>query len=177
MPDEATEHRLGCTDCERLRSGPVAQPVNTVTSLAFIAAAGVVVAGARRNQARRGELLSYGGLLALVGVGSVAFHGPQPRGAKALHDWPIVGLLALTAATPVVRVARGRPPLPGWSRRRGLALAATASAAALAWVGGRTSAPTCDPDSVFQLHGCWHVLASVGFVEGAALLYDATGGS
>lgn len=166
-PDE----RLGCADCERLRDGPLAQPVNTVTSLAFVAAAGVVAAGALRTPRHRIERLSFAAILALVGAGSVAFHGPQPRGAKALHDWPIAGLLAVVVTTPSLRSLRGSTALPGWSRRRGLALAVTGAAAAASWVGGRTDSPLCDPDSPLQLHGCWHVLAASGFLQGATILY------
>lgn len=176
MPTEHVEDRLGCTDCERIRDGAIAQPVNTATSAAFVAAAVVVAARAGRASDRRGEQAAFSGLLALVGAGSIAFHGPQPPGAKAMHDWPIVGLLALAVATPVVRAARGRAALPGWSRRRGMALALTSAAAAAAWVGGRTGSPACDPDSPVQLHGCWHVLAAAGFLQAAGALYDSTGG-
>ncbi len=100
MPDGRTA--LGTTDCERIRPGTVAQPSNTATSLAFVAAAEAVRRASARPDAHRHEALAYGGLLALVGAGSVAFHGPQPRGAQVLHDAPIAGLLVVTVATPVV---------------------------------------------------------------------------
>lgn len=176
MVAEPVEDRLGCTDCERLRSGRVAQPVNTVTSAAFIAAAGVVAIRALRVEAHRVEQLSFASILALVGAGSIAFHGPQPRGAKALHDWPIAGLLAVVVATPLARAVRGRTALPGWSRRRGLMLAATGAVSAASWFGGRTGSPLCDPDSPLQLHGCWHVLAASGFLQGATILYGTADG-
>jgi hypothetical protein len=110
-------------------------------------------------------------MLALVGAGSVAFHGPQPSGARAMHDVPIPLLLGLAIGTPLVRRGRGRTPLPGWSRRHGATLAGTAVAAGLAYAGGRTGAPTCDPDSPLQLHGAWHVLSAAGFVVVADILY------
>ena len=176
MPAEPEPDRLGCTDCERLRDGRIAQPVNTVTSAAFVAAALPVLVGAMRQRDHRLEQGAYAALLALVGAGSIAFHGPQPRGAKQLHDWPIVGLAAVTIGTPLVRTVRRRPPLPGLVGRRGLSLAVTGTAAALAWYGGRTGARTCHPDSPFQLHGCWHVLAALGFAQAARVLYGSSEG-
>lgn len=171
MSIEPLDDRMGCADCERLRDGAVAQPVNTVTSGAFIVAAGVLAVRAGRQRSHRAGLLAYSAVLALVGAGSIAFHGPQPRGAQQLHDWPIAGLLALTVATPAVRAVGGRPALPGLSRGRVVRLLATSVAAAACWAGGRTGSPACDPDSPFQLHGCWHVLAAAGFVQAADVLY------
>ena len=42
MPEEPRDDRLGCTDCERIRDGRIAQPVNTVTSAAFVVAGAVL---------------------------------------------------------------------------------------------------------------------------------------
>jgi hypothetical protein len=39
MAPDDVDDRLGSTDCERIRPGLIAQPVNTITSLAFVAAA------------------------------------------------------------------------------------------------------------------------------------------
>ena len=81
---EDVRGRMGATDCERLRSGPVAQPVNTLTSLGYVAGAGIVLRRVGRgNPDGHRPVMVYSALLALVGVGSVAFHGPQPAGAKA----------------------------------------------------------------------------------------------
>lgn len=176
MPEAPHDDRLGCTDCERIREGRIAQPVNTVTSAAFVVAGAALALRAHGHPDHRLERVSYGAMLALVGAGSIAFHGPQPRGAKELHDWPIVALLSITVATPVARAARGRTAFPGWTGRRGGLFATTAAAAALSWFGGRTGARTCDPDSPFQLHGCWHVLAAVGFAQAASLLYGSSEG-
>jgi hypothetical protein len=163
---------MGCSDCERIRDGWLAQPVNALSSLAFVGAAGVVLArtwGLARD--RRGEVAGYGAMLALVGLGSVAFHGPQPPGARAMHDVPIPVLIGLAVGTPLVRRRRGLAPLPGWDRRRGAVLAATVVAALTSYAGGRTGAPTCDPDSPLQLHGAWHLLSAAGFVTVADILY------
>ena len=168
----ASDDRIGCSDCERIRDGWLAQPVNALTSLAFVGAAAVVLARTWRPAAdRRGEILAYSAVLTLVGAGSVAFHGPQPAGARAMHDVPIPVLIGLALGTPFIRSHRGLDPLPGWSRRRGGVLAATIVAALAAYAGGRTGAPTCDPDSPLQLHGAWHVLSAAGFVTVADILY------
>lgn len=82
---------LGASDCEAIRSGLLAQPVNTLTSLAFVVA-GVIVAS-RGPRAWTSPALGFGALLVAVGLGSVAFHGPQPVGARLLHDIPIDLLL------------------------------------------------------------------------------------
>lgn len=178
MYEGGDDTRLGSTDCERIRSGPIAQPVNTITSAAFVAAAGVTALRSRRRGTSYGvQEVAYSSLLALVGVGSVAFHGPQPPGAKVLHDAPIAGLLALALATPLVRRAGGRTSLPGWSLRRGAVLAGVVAAAAASYAAGRTSAPTCCPDCVVQFHGLWHVLAAVGFALADQVLYDSPAGS
>jgi len=171
-PHPGPADRMGCSDCERIRDGWLAQPVNALTSLAFVGAAGLVLARTwRPARDRRGEVAAYTAILALVGLGSVAFHGPQPPGARAMHDVPIPVLLGLAVGTPLIRRHRGRPPLPGWDRRRGGTLATTVVAALASYAGGRTGAPTCDPDSPLQLHGAWHVLSAAGFVVVADILY------
>jgi hypothetical protein len=168
----ATSSRLGATDCERFAAGWAAQPVNTATSAGYLAAGALVaLRHGRPGAPSAGGALAYGAVLALVGAGSIAFHGPQPPGARVLHDLPIVALVGMAVATPVVRRARGRPALPGWSRRRGAALAGLSVAAAAAYAAGRTGAPTCDPASLLQWHGAWHLLSAAGFVVAADILY------
>jgi hypothetical protein len=164
--DVADRGRLGGSDCERLRDGWLVQPVNAVTSLAYVAAGAAVLAGTPRGVGRQGraEVAALAATLALVGLGSVAFHGPQPPGARLMHDLPIVGVLGVLAATPALRHRRGLPALPGWSRRGGALAAGLGALAGLAYVGGRTGAPTCDPDSPVQLHGAWHMLSAAAFV-------------
>lgn len=167
--------RLGCSDCERIRDGWLAQPVNTATSLAYVVAGAVVAAQDRQSPAdRRGGLVSAT-LLAGVGLGSVAYHGPQPRGARAAHDWPIAGLTALVLATPLVRRWRGQRALPGWTAGRGGVIAALTAASAAAYAGGRSGAPTCAPDSPLQLHGAWHVLSAATLAGVVELLFAAPG--
>lgn len=168
--------RLGASDCERLHEGWLAQPVNAVTSAAYYGAGWVVAARCATPAAdRRIEILAFSKLLGLVGLGSIAYHGPQPPGSKALHDWPIAALLGMAAATPLVRRQRGRSALPGWTAQRGRRVAAVSALAGAAYVAGRTGSPTCDPDSPIQLHGAWHVLSATAFVLVADVLYRPVG--
>ena len=160
--------RMGGSDCERLRPGAIAQPVNTLTSLGYLVAGAAVVR--RADPAHRTSATALAGMLALVGMGSVAFHGPQPPGARLMHDLPIAGLLGVIGLVPAARRGGGRAALPGWTGGRGLALAGLAAASGLAYLGGRTGSCTCDPDSPLQLHGAWHLLSATGFVVVADIL-------
>lgn len=171
----AAPDRLGCSDCERLREGRIAQPVNTLSSGAYVVAgAGVVARNGRSGAPRAGQARLFGATLALVGLGSIAFHGPQPPGAQQLHDLPIDALVGLSVALPVARLARGRDPLPGRSRRRTSALGGLTAGAIAAYLAGRTGSRWCAPDSRWQWHGAWHVLSAAAFgVVGDVLLGGA----
>lgn len=82
---------IGDTDCEELGSGFLVQPVNAVTSLSYVVVGLVVVAVAWRRRGRPDvPTVVFAVLLAAVGLGSVAFHGPQPDGSRFLHDAPIL---------------------------------------------------------------------------------------
>jgi hypothetical protein len=177
MSTDGGAGRLGASDCERLRDGWLAQPVNAVTSLAYVVAGGVVGARAVRDGRVDRAALAYAACLGLVGLGSVAFHGPQPRGARLMHDAPVVGLVGLALGTPASRRLGGRPALPGWSPGRGALAAGLAALAAAAYASGRTGAPTCDPDSRVQLHGAWHVCSAAAFVVVGSVLHGSPGGS
>lgn len=150
---------IGESDCEFLGDGAFAQPVNTVTSLAYVVVgAWIAVTGVRNGGRRSRTAVTFGALLVAVGVGSVAFHGPQPSGARLLHDVPIVLAAAFVA---VVTAARVRSA--GFARRAGrraIGLLAVVFVAAAAWIFGRTASPLCDPDAAFQFHGMWHVLSA-----------------
>ena len=153
---------FGGSDCERIGTGALAQPVNTVSALAYIAAAAVVLVPARRaTGARRALLAAYAGALATAGVGSFAYHGPQPSWAGWAHDGSAllaVGLGLAVAATTRTVLDLARPAArPVW-----IVLAA----AVLAYVAGRTGARTCVPSSLLQPHAAWHALSAAG----AALL-------
>lgn len=70
------------------------QPVNTLSSLAFVLVGiAIAISTRRRPGAARPTALAI--CLIATGVGSVAYHGPQPAGAELMHDLPIVFMLAL----------------------------------------------------------------------------------
>jgi hypothetical protein len=94
--------RLGSGDCERLRDGWVAQPVNAASSLALVAAGGVLWRWMMRRSdvdARPAAAIAVG--LALAGLGSADYHGTQSPLAQWGHDWgiaaPIVAAVHLDA--------------------------------------------------------------------------------
>lgn len=146
-----TATHVAASDCERIRPGLIGQPANTVSSLAFVAAAIPIW-----RVGRRWRLVAAA--LAFEGVGSVAYHGPGGRTAKALHDF---GLVALGVAT--LRVLRAEPraatPSPLAS---GLGL----SAIALHTL-SRTGGPLCSCNSRLQGHAAFHVLAAAAMVATA----------
>jgi len=172
-------------DCERIGSGWLGQPVNSLTSLIFVAA-GAIIAG------RRPERAWVGVALAATGVGSFLFHGPMPAGSQLAHD---VSLAWLLATVPAVGTRWDRwvilPGLVVFSALLAVApslddplfIALTAIALvvllrrdrSLATMGplallvtssivgrlGATGWPLCDADSAFQPHGLWHIGAAI----------------
>jgi hypothetical protein len=94
-------------DCER-RPGRWRQPVNTLSSSAYVIAGAVMGEAARRR--RRGPApAALAAALVLEGVGSAAFHGRGDRFAHALHDLPLLVLAGHVAGWHVGRLARGAP--------------------------------------------------------------------
>lgn len=81
---------IGSSDCEMLRDAALAQPVNAITSVAYVLVGVAVIAAARRRHRPIVSASVYGLCLAAVGIGSVLFHGPQPTGSRVLHDLPIL---------------------------------------------------------------------------------------
>jgi hypothetical protein len=145
MPQAGTVHllALGASDCEALRDGWLAQPVNTLSSVAYVVAGAYVL--------RRGGPRLPAVALAAVGVGSVLYHGPMTPGASLAHDGTIV---ALAATFPLA-----------WQRRSlrwPSAAAVVAGGAAIAVnLLTRTGAPLCRPDSLLQGHAAWHGLTAL----------------
>lgn len=203
---------IGETDCERLGSGFLAQPVNALTSLAYcVIGVAVIVLSARWTRWWPRSVI-YGLCLIGTGLGSVLFHGPQPAGSRFLHDIPIVLALLLMAlhdldlvssrfrrvplafvvitvlvgaaaalvpdlaaiATVVIGLAvvvlevivyrRGLRPSSRTRQGRLLgAIVAISAVAGAAYVLGRTDGPACDPESLLQPHGAWHVISAMAF--------------
>ena len=136
---------LGGSDCEALHDGLLGQPVNALSSLAYVAVAAYVL--------RRGGPPAPALALALVGVGSVLYHGPMPPGAEWVHDASLAAVPAAGLAVAWHRRAFPRPPV---------AAVAALAAGAVANLLTRTGAPLCRPDSLVQGHALWHVLTAVG---------------
>lgn len=105
--------------CELIADGILREPVSAVSSLAFVVAGAVIVVGARRGPAGQGalrgtpggrspSLVGYGVLVAGIGLGSVAQHGPNPWWADLGHDLPLLATLAFITADAVADLI-GRP--------------------------------------------------------------------
>ncbi len=147
------------SDCEQLRSGWLAQPVNAVSCAAFLAAGCWLLTRARNSGDPRGLLLSGAVALMAVGVGSAAYHGPQPGWADPLHGWSVNGL-ALVLVVQTVRLLMGkanRGVLAAWKAASGWM-----AAGLIAYAAGRTGSRWCRPDTVWQMHAVWHVLIAGG---------------
>ena len=141
---------FGSSDCERIADGALAQPVLTLTSLAYVAAGIAVLWWATRLRA---PLAGAAGVaLVAVGAGSFAYHGPQPSWAELAHDWPIVVAGAIYAAG-LARSGRRR-----W-RSVWAAAAGVFALGIAAYAAGRSGSPLCRPDSLWQYHGAWHILS------------------
>ena len=183
-------------DCERILDSWWGQPVNTFTATAFVAA-GVLVWLRRRD-------VTTALLIGAIGAGSIAFHGPMPPWGEYLHDasialtlvwvllvetqrerlWPLgftVGL-AVSATPAIADLAQallavatiGVILLAG--RQRSLRLTAVGILAGGALVGtlSRIGGPLCDPDSIWQGHGFWHLAAGAALaIWGLALRSEA----
>ena len=87
---DALRDGIGESDCELLRDEALAQPVNALTSFAYVAVGLLVITRASVAKRPIAAALVYGTCLVGVGLGSVLFHGPQPDGSRILHDLPIL---------------------------------------------------------------------------------------
>jgi hypothetical protein len=146
---------VAASDCEAIRPGRIGQPVNTVSSLAFVAAAVPIVRAARSG---RPAWFAVAAAAAVEGLGSVAYHGPGGRRAKQLHDAGIVALVLTISAA----VARDGPTARVGPRTAGL----TATAVALHAL-SRTGGPLCSCHSPLQGHAVFHVLAAAALTAAA----------
>lgn len=95
---------VAAADCERCRPGLVAQPANTVSSLAFVAAAGPLLA---RRRDRAGRLVAATAVAA--GLGSVAYHGPGTAAGRYLHDAGLIAMLGAMAVDDLTTGLEHRP--------------------------------------------------------------------
>jgi hypothetical protein len=156
--------RMGASDCERIGQALLAQPVNAITSLAFVVAGGWIVYRALGVSDGRTRMILFGIEVASVGVGSLLYQGPQPATAQNLHDGTIV---VVVAGVGVLEFIRARRRLN--RDRRGYILAfAILLFGAVAFTFGRSNSPLCSPGGLVQLHGLWHVLAALALAAYAS---------
>ena len=152
---------LGGADCERIRTGWLAQPANGVSSLAYVGVGLWLLWRARSPGAGRGVLLAAGAAMVGVGIGSFAYHGPQPGWAHAAHDASIVALVVTLVADHVWLLVRARPQNTGVLLRSWKAAAPWIAAALLAYWAGRTASSLCRPGALWQYHAAWHTLGAL----------------
>jgi hypothetical protein len=98
---------VGGSDCEHIGQGLLAQPANTLSSLAYVLA-GLLILGrtlAGRPGARMAPAV-YAVTVIGVGIGSAAFHGPMPAWGRFGHDFSIAAVLAFVIGYDVA-FARG----------------------------------------------------------------------
>lgn len=107
----AVAARLGDTDCEGLRDAGLAQPVNATTSLAYVALGVAIAIGSARSGEDRSSSIAFAGCVAAIGLGSFAFHGPQPTGSGPAHDLPIAVTIVFMALHDLQSLRR-RPQRP-----------------------------------------------------------------
>lgn len=148
---------LAESDCERLRPGWLAQPVNALSSLAFVAV-GVWLLGRHRRRGDASVLVAAVGVVA-VGIGSFAYHGPQPGWAGAAHDASVAVLAVAVGGQTVWFLARG-------ATRAGVVAAWRAGlpwlvVGLIAWWAGTSDSPLCHPAAVWQPHAAWHLMAAM----------------
>lgn len=151
----AAAAHVAASDCERIRTGRIGQPANTLSSLAFLVAAVPIARAARRR--REKAWLAVAAAAAVEGIGSVAYHGPGGRGAKHLHD---AGLVALVATISLAVAREGTPVPRPWT-------AALATSAVTLHALSRTGGPLCSCDSRLQGHAVFHVLAAAALTAAA----------
>lgn len=140
-------------DGERIRPGRIGQPANTASSLAFVVAAAPMALRAVRRE-RAWPWLAVAGATALVGLGSVGFHGPGDRTGKAVHD---AGVAAVGVMLPLALLL-DRP-------RRFPTLAASLGAIAVALhTQSRTGGRLAGSDAPLPGHAVFHVVAAAALV-------------
>jgi hypothetical protein len=128
--------------------------------------------------------------LASIGVGSIAFHGPMPFWGEFVHDvsivvtlvwvllversrthlWPLgFALAAAASVTPAIAdpvqavLAVGvlaAVAIPKEHRARRLQAVAILALGGVVGTLSRTGGPLCNPDSLWQGHGLWHLAAA-----------------
>jgi hypothetical protein len=181
-------------DCELIGPGFFGQPMNSLSTLALVAAGALVLS-------RQPRLRMIGVALIATGVGSFLFHGPMPRGNEWAHDvtlaWLLVSVggvgtrwerlagipalvalgvvfaVAPAAADPIAVVLAVVTTVSLLRRDRSARTVGPLTLLGVVAVLGRlgaTGGPLCDAGSLLQTHALWHVGAAVA-VSWWALAY------
>ena len=148
-------------DCEYLHGGQLNEPVNALSSLAYIAAGAYVYRHGRRLE---------GAALAATGAGSFVYHAFGGSAAHLLHDGSIVVLAAMiVGALPRFwRAVRSRPMIAV------LPLGLFAFALPLQLF-GRSGGAWCQEASLLQPHAGWHILTAAAIATFFVLPRDSVG--
>jgi hypothetical protein len=105
---------LGGSDCEAWHPGLLHQPVNALSSLAYVLAGAWLATRPGDGAADRMRGVVYGAAVAGTGLGSLLYHGPQWAGSAFVHDAAVPAALLFIAVDDVALVR-------GWTRRREMA--------------------------------------------------------
>ncbi len=175
-------------DCEAIGTGFLGQPVNALSTIAFLLAGGIVIARVPR--------LRWVGIASIAtGIGSFLFHGPMPPGSQWAHDATLAWLLIvvagvgsrweeLTRLPAAVAVGVFCAMFPNATDplavvltvvllaslltrdRSGATVSPLLLLATVAVFGrfGATGQVLCDPDSWFQAHAVWHIGAATALL-------------
>jgi hypothetical protein len=138
---------MPAADCEILADGFLAQPINAVSSLAFVVA-GLLLLFATRGRLQGPLAAAFSVTLLAVGLGSVAFHGPGGVVADWVHDGSITALLVLIVAAEIGHAI-------GWSQRRVVSGWAVMSAVlwSVEWIWSRAGDTLNAPLAAFAVVG------------------------
>ena len=99
------------SDCERIRDGFFAQPANTFSSIAYVVV-GLWICWrvARGEVVRRNIGVAFGLAVIIVGIGSVAYHGPGSAAGRFVHDFSIALVLLVVIAADLLSLRQSRLP-------------------------------------------------------------------
>jgi hypothetical protein len=118
---------LGGSDCEEWRPGLLHQPVNSLSSLAYVVAGVWVATRPQTDRAGRVAGAVFAGAVIGTGVGSLLYHGPQWPGSAFVHDAAIPSAVLFITVDDVAL-------LRGWTIRRQMTAYAMVVAAACLFV-------------------------------------------
>lgn len=171
-------------DCERIGAGWLGQPVNSLTALIFVAA-GALIASRRPERAWVGVAVAATGIGSFLfhgpmPAGSQLAHDVSlawllatvPAVGSRWDRWMVLPGLALIGVLLAVAPSLSDPLFIALTatalvvlvrRDRSLATSGPLALLVISSIVGRLGAtgwPLCDPDSILQPHGLWHLGAA-----------------